>query len=173
MGLKIQLNHASLFCENPIASHISFVIQHTNGIHAVSILYCGCARAISQHLQLLCRGFYPSSQLIVKTCATFELLELLHKLALTMKASIYDFYCALEKLTINTGLSVPNNQYQQLMQMNLQWHHLKMLKWGGRGHDPTGVASTKVGKLTVLCPSCPRPGINLPVGWEGQPTAMK
>ena len=109
MGLKIQLNHASLFCENPIASHSSFIIQHTNGIHAVSIMYCGCARAIPHHLQLLRRGFYPSSQLIVKTCATFELLELLHKLALTTKASTYDFYRALEKLTDNTGLSVPKN----------------------------------------------------------------
>ena len=111
MGLKIQLNHASLFCDSPIASHSSFLVQHTNGIHAVSILYCNCARAISHHLQLLCRGFYPSSQLVVKTCATFELLELLHKLALTTKASTYDFYRALEKLTVNTGLSVPKNHY--------------------------------------------------------------
>jgi hypothetical protein len=173
MGLKIQLNHASLFCENPITSHSSFVIQHTNGIHAVSVMYCGCTRAIPHHLQLLRRGFYPSSQLIVKTCATFELLELLHKLALTTKASTYDFYRALEKLTDNTGLSVPKNRYRQLLRMNLQWRHLKMLKWGGRGHDPSGVAGTEVGELAVLCPSCPRPGVNLPVGWEVQPIATR
>ena len=57
--------------------------------------------------------------------------------------------------------------------MNLQWRHLKMLKWGGRGHDPLGVVGTKEGELAVLCPSCPQPGVNLPVVWEAQPIAMR
>ncbi|KDR69912.1 hypothetical protein GALMADRAFT_47993, partial [Galerina marginata CBS 339.88] len=100
-------------------------------------------------------------------------LELLHKLALTTKSSTYDFYRALEKLTVNTGLSVPKNHYRQLMRMNLQWRHLKMLKWGGTamGQDPSGVAGTKEGELAVACPLCPRPGVNLPVGWEAEPVA--
>jgi hypothetical protein len=50
-----------------------------------------------------------------------------------------------------------------------QWRHLKMLKRSGRGHDPSGIAATKRGELAVLCPACPQPNKNLPVGWEDVP----
>ncbi|KAF9552469.1 hypothetical protein CPC08DRAFT_738160 [Agrocybe pediades] len=87
-------------------------------------------------------------------------------LALTTKSSTYDFYQALERLTVNMGISVLKTRYRQLMHMVLQWHHLKLLKWAGRAHDSTGVAGTKEGELALMCPSCPRPGINLPDDWE-------
>lgn len=107
IGLRVQLNHASLFCENPIPSNTALLIIHTNGIHEVAIQYCGCSCAIPPHIQLLRRGLYPASQQTVKTCATFSLLNLLHKFALMSKGSTYDFYRALEKLTNNTGITVP------------------------------------------------------------------
>ncbi|KAF9550947.1 hypothetical protein CPC08DRAFT_738337 [Agrocybe pediades] len=173
MGLTVQLNHASLFCSNLLPCHPSLLILHSNGIHEVAIKFCGCDRAIPPHLQLLRRGLYPASQQTPKTCATFELLDLLHKLALTTKSNTYDFYRAIEKLTVNTGISVPKGRYRQLMRMVLQWRHLKLLKWGGRAHDPAGVAATKEGELAVLCPSCPRPGINLSPDWETTPEDMK
>jgi hypothetical protein len=44
-----------------------------------------------------------------------------------------------------------------------------MLKRGGRGHDPEGVASTKPGALALLCPACPQPGMNLPPNWQDYP----
>lgn len=50
-----------------------------------------------------------------------------------------------------------------------EWRHLKMLKRSGRGHDPSGVAGTKAGQLAVLCPACPQPDINLPLGWDSSP----
>ena len=153
--------------------HSALLIVHTNGIHEVNLQYCGCSRAIAPHLQLLRRGFYPASQQTVRTCATFSVLDLLHKLSLTSKASTYDFYRALEKLTNNTGVSVPNVRYRQLFRMSMQWRHLKLLKWGGRGHDPAGVAATRAGELAVLCPSCPRPGVNLPDDWEDAPVEFK
>ena len=147
--------------------------MHTNGIHEVAIQYCGCSRAIAPHIQLLCRGFYLASQQIVKTCMTFSLLELLHKLALTSKASTYDFYRALEKLSNNTGISVPKNRYRALFCIIMQWRHLKLLKWGGCAHDPAGAAATCPGELALLCPSCPHPGINWPDNWENAPVEMQ
>ena len=48
-----------------------------------------------------------------------------------------------------------------------------MLKWGGRAHDPGGVAETKPGELAIRCPSCPWPGINLVDRWENAPDGMK
>ena len=57
--------------------------------------------------------------------------------------------------------------------MSMQWRHLKLLKWGGRGHNYAGVAATHAGELAVLCPSCLRPGVNLPDDWEDAPMEFK
>ncbi|KDR65106.1 hypothetical protein GALMADRAFT_82273, partial [Galerina marginata CBS 339.88] len=173
IGLKVQLNHAGLFCESPIPCHVQMRVLHTNGIHEVAINYCGCSRAIPQHLQLLRRGFYPATQLTVKTCATFELLAHLHILALTSKASTYDFYRALERMSESSGINRPSSRYRALFRMIMQWRHLKMLKWAGRGNDSTGVSGTKLGELAIRCPSCPYPDINLPAGWADAPDEMK
>ncbi|PPR04539.1 hypothetical protein CVT26_002506 [Gymnopilus dilepis] len=169
LGLQIQLNHSSMYCVNPQPCHASMLVLHTNGIHQVSINFCGCDRALPQHTQLLRRRLYPASQRIVKTCATFELLDLLHKFALSTKSSTYDFYNSLEKMTDNTGLRTPKSRYRSLFRMVLQWRHLKLLKWGGRAHDPAGIEATAPGELALQCPSCPHPGINLPDGWEEVP----
>ncbi|PPR05635.1 hypothetical protein CVT24_002863 [Panaeolus cyanescens] len=149
------------------------VVLHTNGIHEVDFQYCGCTKAEPQYTQLLRRRFYPATQHVIQTCATFQLLDHLHKLSLTTKAATYDFYRALEKMTDNTGLKKPLSRYRALFRMCLQWRHLKLLKWGGRGHDPTGPDGTKPGELGLQCPSCARPGINIPDGWEKAPDGMK
>jgi len=162
-----------MYCSNPVPCHADMLVLHTNGFHSVAIQFCNCSAAVPQHIQLLRRQLYPASQIIVKTCATFALLRQLHKLALATKASTYDFYRALERLTTNTGIGCPKSRYRALFRMILQWRHLKMLKWGGRGHDKTGAAGTKPGELAVQCPSCPRPGINLPEGWEDAPEGMR
>jgi len=46
------------------------------------------------------------------------------------------------------------------------WRHLKLLKRGGRGHDPSGTQATSRGELAVVCPACQIPGVNLPEGWR-------
>ena len=162
-----------MFCANPTPCHADMLVLHTNGIHSVAVDYCNCSFAQPPHIQLLRRQLYPASQIAVKTCATFSLLQQLHKLALATKASTYDFYRSLEQLTVNTGIDCPKSRYRALLRMVLQWRHLKMLKWGGRGHDETGALGTQPGELAILCPSCPRPGINLPEGWEQAPEGMR
>lgn len=166
IGLRIQLNHASMRCSNPEPAHVGLRVLHHNGIHDVAVDYCGCDIAIPKHLQLLRRGLYPASQINPKTCASFQLLKQLHLLALTSKGSTYDFYRMLEKSTNNTGIHLPKSRYRALLRLVLQWRHLKMLKRGGRGHDSAGAAGTQNGELAVWCPSCPYPGINLPDGWR-------
>jgi hypothetical protein len=86
-------------------------------------------------------------------------------LNLQAKTTMYDFYQTLEKLTSNDGQKPPN-RYQVFIRIMREYRHLKMLKRGGRGHDPDGAAATKPGELAVLCPTCPRPGVNLPDDWE-------
>jgi hypothetical protein len=173
LGLQIQLNHSGTYCENPLPCHVSMVVIHTNGIHEIAFLYCGCSRAISQHLQLLRRRVYPSSQCHIQTSATFELLESLHKTSLTTKSSTFDLYRAIEKITNNTGINIPKTKYRALSRMLLQWRHLHLLKWAGRAYDPTGPEGTKPGELAVRCPSCPYEGINLPEGWQDAPDGVR
>ena len=98
---------------------------------------------------------------------------MLHKFALTTKASTYDFYRALEKLTKNDGINVPTSRYRSLFRMIMQWRHLRLLKWAGRAHDPAGVEAMSPGQLAIRCPSCPHPGINLPDGWKDAPESMR
>ncbi|PBK63848.1 hypothetical protein ARMSODRAFT_990134 [Armillaria solidipes] len=169
IGLRVQLNHTSMRCRAPIPGHIAFKVLHTTGIHDIAMDYCGCERQIPYHKQLLRRGWYPASHKTPTTCATFHLLEFLHLLSLCSKVSVYDFYRTLEKTSVNTGLAVSKSRIKMLMRMKLQWAHLKLLKRGGRAHCSDGVATTKPRDLAVLCPSCPRPGVNLPEGWESAP----
>lgn len=173
LGLRIQLNHSGTYCESPTPCHTSMVVLHVNGLHRVAFDFCGCGQLVPNHIQLFRRQFYPASQQVIKTCATFQLLNLMHKLALTTKAATYDFYRGLEMLTDNSGSNSFKSRYRALSRMNIQWRHLKLLKRAGRGHDPSGVEATQPGELAVPCPSCPRPGINLPVGWESAPAHMK
>ena len=55
------------------------------------------------------------------------------------------------------------------MQIIHQWRNLKQLKRGGCAHEDGGIHGTKAGELTLLCPACPQPGINLPPNWEFAP----
>src|SRR6266540_1271386 len=121
MGLKVQLNHSSMSCKNPIPCHAKMLVLHTNSIHNVAIQYCSCYRTILNHIQLLQWCLYPASQVNIKTCTMFELLNLLHKISLTSKANTYDLYQTLEKLTNNTSVGVPKNRYCALFHMVLQW----------------------------------------------------
>ncbi len=167
--LVLHLNHASLRCPAPIPTHEHFQVIHTNGVHEVALSYCGCSREIPRDIQLLRRGLYPSTQKRVRMCVTFSLLKLLHILSLMGKVSAYDMYRSIERLTNNTGVNMPRSRYRPTMRCLNQWRHLKALKRGGRGHDPSGIAGTADGELAVLCPSCPYPGINLPEGWASVP----
>ncbi|PPQ76759.1 hypothetical protein CVT24_012280 [Panaeolus cyanescens] len=165
LGLRVQLNHAGMVCKSPIPCHGDMVVLHTNGIHKVAFDFCGCDQTQPHYIQLLRRRFYPATQQIVKTCASFELLDQLHVLSLTTQSSTWDFYRGLEMMTDATGLGTPSSRYRILMRMLGQWRHLQMLKRAGRCHDPEGVEATKPGQLCVQCPSCPYPGINLPADW--------
>lgn len=58
-----------------------------------------------------------------------------------------------------------------LFRMNRQFGDIKMMKRAGRGAFQDGIASTGPGELAVRCPACPRPGVNLPDGWESLPAS--
>ncbi|PPQ79259.1 hypothetical protein CVT24_007540 [Panaeolus cyanescens] len=171
MGLRVQLNHLSpsSTCPVPRTCHVNLIVLHTNGIHEVAFDYCGCSRSVPDYIQLLRRRIYPASQQVIKTCASFELLELFHKIALTTKASTHDLYEAINKLTDSTGLFIPKSKYKPLIRMIQQWRHSKMMKYAGRALHPSGIKGAKPGDAALRCLSCARPGVNLPPNWRDAP----
>ncbi|KAF7292673.1 CxC2 domain-containing protein [Mycena indigotica] len=166
LGLRIQLGHPPLqSCDRPIAGRDDFVLLHHGGVLNVSVDFCGCHLSGDPcYIQLLRAGMFPASTDVPRTCATFSCLDRYHSLTLQGKITGYDYYKSLEALTDATGLKPPD-RYQVFLRMARQYRHLLLVKRGGRGYDQRGVLGTTPGELAVICPACPRPGVNLPTDW--------
>ncbi|KAL0563618.1 hypothetical protein V5O48_018447, partial [Marasmius crinis-equi] len=176
MGLVVQLQHTSGFCTHPKSCYRHLLVLHTNGVHRINLQFCGCSKALPQHIQLLQRRLYPTNvrKGRISTVVTFQYLESLQIHTLTTKGSVYDFYRAIERLTDNRGLTVPKSRYRQLLRAIRQWRHLKLLMRAGKGQsDASKFDDEPESSLTLKCPSCPHPGINLPVGWQVQAAGSK
>ncbi|KAF7293735.1 CxC2 domain-containing protein [Mycena chlorophos] len=168
LGLRVQLGHpaADVRCPKPAAAHSEFVVLHDNGIHQVAFDYCGCNGAKPEYLQLLQSRFFPATTRRPQTCATFTCLDRFHAFSLKPKTAAFDFYDTLERLTNGAG-GKPLDRYRMLLRMEREWRHLLLLKRGGRfGHKSNEAENTAPGELAILCPACPRPGVNLPDDWQ-------
>ncbi|KAJ7017384.1 hypothetical protein C8F04DRAFT_1200656 [Mycena alexandri] len=169
LGLHVQFGHPpGEPCDSPTPAHTDFIVLEENGIHEVTVDYCGCERSADAgppDIQLLRGGWYPASEKRPQTCMTLNALNHFHVQTLQAKTTMYDYYQTLEKLTRNDG-SRGVDRYQVLIRICREYRHLMMLKRGGCAYDSAGVEATKPGELAVLCPACPRPGINLPKDWE-------
>ncbi|KAF9462998.1 hypothetical protein BDZ94DRAFT_1259836 [Collybia nuda] len=168
LGLRIQLGHRSgESCSNPKTAFANdFVIVHINGIHNVSVDFCDCETAQLPFIQLLRYRWFPATVGNPKSAATFLVLKHFHILTFESKASCFEFYHTLTRLTDNTETEGTKDRYSAFLRMVREYRHIKMLKRSGRGHNPTGAAGTKPGECAVLCPACPQPDLNLPPGWE-------
>ncbi|KAJ7430401.1 hypothetical protein FB451DRAFT_1345936 [Mycena latifolia] len=157
-------------CPGAEAANIGFVTLHTNGIHKVKLDFCGCERqcaAGSPDVQLLRYGWFPATDDRPQTCATLDVLSKFQQETLQSKMTMYNFYSVLEKLTDNTGIKPPD-RYHEWLRMCRKFRHAMMLKRAGRAtsYASGGAEATKQGELVLECPACPRPGVNLPEGWE-------
>ncbi|KAJ6499732.1 hypothetical protein C8R47DRAFT_1175589 [Mycena vitilis] len=171
IGLRIQFGHPPHSrCTGPEPGHSDFVCIDTTGIHTVAVDFCGCEHALAAgppEIQLLRAGWFPATHERPQTCATFNVLKQFHQDTLQAKMTMYDFYGVLEKLTDNTGIKPPD-RYHEWIRMCREYRHLTLLMRGGRlmAYDFSGVDGTKQGELALDCPACPRPGVNMPEGWE-------
>jgi hypothetical protein len=176
LGLCVQLGHRpGERCSEPAPIHSSFVVLHTNGIHDAAVDTCDCERRLwagPPEEQMLRMGWFPATDDRPRTCATMEVLDAFLLQTYQAKTTMYDYYLVLEKLTSNVGVKPPN-RYHAFLRMVREYSHLLMLKRAGRGHAKLGVLGTAQGELTVLCPCCPVPGINLPQDWENAPLGQQ
>ncbi|KAJ7818926.1 hypothetical protein B0H13DRAFT_2132258 [Mycena leptocephala] len=151
LGLRIQLGHWRRNDSCPVPTPCAgddFVIVDNSGVHEVGLDFCGCA-------------------------ATFAVLRRFQLLSFESKCGAYEFYQSLARESDNIQYKKSKNRYAEFLRMTKQWRHIRMLKRFARGHDPLGITNTKEGECALLCPACPHPGKNLPLGWEDVPAGKK
>lgn len=74
-------------------------ILHTNGIHKVNVVFCGCDSSLKTWQQLMRVRWWPASVLNPATAATFAVMRQFHYQNLHGNITAYDFYRSLEFLT--------------------------------------------------------------------------
>ena len=58
------------------------------------------------------------------------------------------------------------NLYREFRRMARIWRWMKCLKWAGYGMKKAPASEVTPGQLSVFCPACPQPGINIPDNWK-------
>ncbi|KAJ7715056.1 hypothetical protein B0H16DRAFT_1742273 [Mycena metata] len=170
-GMIVQLCHAG--CVAPVRVK-SFVLLDIGCIHLLTVDFCGCERrhGRKRRTDLLQKRWYPATHDTPQTAATFNYLDFFLIQTHQAKTAMYDFYVATMRSRNGTGIKLPN-RYPEFLRMVRQWRHIKLLKWAGRAHDPSGVNGRRSGALVIECPACLRPAVNLPPDWENAPPADK
>ncbi|KAG1877639.1 hypothetical protein DFJ58DRAFT_712348 [Suillus subalutaceus] len=160
LGLRVQLGHPTgVRCCNPSAAfQDDFTVLDTTGIHSIMLDFCNCETAQTHATQLLRAHWYPATVTNPRTAATFRVLNHFQMYTFESKGSVFEYYQSLAHLMDN----IRRHQTKDLG----SFRHILSLKRAGRGHYPGGVLGTMEGELAVLCPACPQPDKNLPLGWE-------
>ncbi|KAF9496540.1 hypothetical protein BDN71DRAFT_1389239, partial [Pleurotus eryngii] len=168
LGFQLQLGHPiGGTCTNPVrAFRNSFVVITSHGVIPVTLNFCSCMGHSTHNIQLLWARLFSAMFTDPCTATTFEALHLFQLLSFSSKISAYEFYNTLSRLMNNLGNPIPVRHYACQMIYLLTFAFRILMKCFGHGHDPGGVASTRKGECTVLCPVCPHPGKNLPPNWK-------
>ncbi len=108
LGLIVQLGHAiGDSCLRPADNSHLMVVININGIHKVSMNFCGCHRAEAQYIQLLQTCWFPVTVDLPRTAVTFRALNHFQMLTFMSKVSAYEYYHTLSRLMDNTGVHPP------------------------------------------------------------------
>ncbi|KAF8816865.1 hypothetical protein BYT27DRAFT_7076211, partial [Phlegmacium glaucopus] len=144
-------------------------VVHTNGIHHIATVSCQCRGVDMFPCDLLAARLLPASFQRIRTLFTTQVLDLFRLCNLELKASAYQFYQLLRRLTLPMAPAEVVDLYREFRRMSRLWRWTKRLKWARRGTEDRKVSDVKDGELVSFCPACPQPGINLPDDWKDDP----
>ncbi|TRM56325.1 hypothetical protein BD626DRAFT_357487, partial [Schizophyllum amplum] len=174
LGLIYQLGHGGRACvrPDPLLRTMTVLDQR---IHSVRFRFCGCrlGPAAEHTIQLLRNRWYPATSVDPETCATFAALDWFRLAAVHANVNAHNHIKVLETNTDALGLHTVPDREKSLARMARQYAFLLRMKRSGRGNAATGIAGTAPGEVAVRCWACPRPGVNLPAGWETLPEREK
>jgi len=144
-------------------------IVHTNGIHHMAMVTCQCRGADQVPLDLVACRLLPASFENIRTLFSAQVLDYFRLCNLELKASAYQFYQLLRRLTMPMAPAEVVDLYNEFRRMSRLWRWMKKLKWAGIGHNGKSAMNVERGELANYCPACPQPGINLPENWKADP----
>lgn len=145
-------------------------VVHTNGIHNIAMISCECQGPDVLPCDLIAARFLPASFDRIRTLFSAQVLDQFRISNLELKATAYQFYHMLKRLTNPIAPAEVVDLYREFRRMSRIWRWMKRLKWAGYGSTQSKVKDVKPGQLTVFCPACPQPGINIPDNWKDDPT---
>lgn len=145
-------------------------VVHTNGLHNIPMVCCQlCRGQDALPLDLFAAQMIPASLKRIKTLFTAQVLDMFRLCNLELKASAYQFYQLLRRLTRPMAPAEVLNLYREFRRMSRLWRWMKKLKWAGYAGTNKPVNQVDAGELTIYCPACPQPGINIPDDWKDDP----
>lgn len=157
------------FCENSDPAFLAGSkarVVHSNGLHYILMVTCRCRGEDVVPLDLFAAQLLPASFKRIKTLFTAQVLDMFRLCNLELKASAYQFYQLLRRLTLPMAPADVDNLYREFRRMTRLWRWMKKLKWAGYADGAKSVKDVKPGELTIFCPACPQPGINIPDNWK-------
>lgn len=160
--------HGSVPASTPKADGLNNAyvhVLHTNGIHHIGMVTCSCCGQDQIPLDLFASGLLPASFIKIRTIFTAQLMDYF-RCNLELKASAYQFYQLIRCLTQPLGQSEMINLLHEFRRMSRLWRWMKKLKWAGYGHNGQDHFNPPAGSLSIFCPTCPQPKMNLPEGWK-------
>jgi CxC2 like cysteine cluster associated with KDZ transposases len=145
-------------------------IVHVNGVHRLPVLTCACRGVEEVALDLAYAGFLPTSFSRLSTLFSMAVLDDCRLANLECKVSGYQYWQRLRRMTEPLRPDDVPNRYKELLRMSRLWWWMKKLKWAAYGQDTEKtVGMAAAGELTVFCPACPQPGININDDWQEGP----
>jgi hypothetical protein len=141
-------------------------VLHTNGIHHIGMVTCSCGGHDQIPLDLFASRLLPASFFKIRSIFTAQLMDYFRLCNLELKASAYQFYQLIRRLTLPMGNAEMVNLYHEFRRMSRLWRWMKKLKWAGYGHNQQDHLNPPAGSLSIFCPTCPQPKLNLPEDWK-------
>jgi CxC2 like cysteine cluster associated with KDZ transposases len=141
-------------------------VVHLNGIHNIAMISCECHGHDELSSDLIASRLLPASFERIRTLFSAQVLDHFRLCNLELKASAYHFYHLIQRLTNPMNPAEVVNLYREFRRMSRIWRWMKRLKWAGYGGLNKKSTDVKDGELTIFCPACPQPGINIPANWK-------
>ena len=141
-------------------------VVHTNGLHHIPMVSCQCRGQDVLPLDLFAAHLLPASLKRIKTLFSAQVLDMFRLSNLELKASAYQFYQMLRRLTLPMAPAEVLNLYREFRRMCRIWRWMKKLKWAGYAGSPKKVSEVGPGELAIFCPACPQQAINIPDNWR-------
>ena len=160
LGARDQTQDGNHSAQHVMGTYVCVV--HTNGIHNIAMISCSCQGPDHLANDLIAAWLLLASFERIQTIFMLDVLNYFCLSNLELKATAYQFYHLLQQITNPLEPASVINLYREFRRMTRIWRWMKCLKWAGYGMKKAPMSEVTPSQLSVFCPACPQPGINIP-----------